>query len=199
MSSYSQSTVTKDVPESQVSIKKVESKKDISSKENRKKLNYIFTAGAIGTNFGTGTNNYEFGYFYKPNRILGLQYQEFRNTTSILKQNESDYERNRKGHALLLSYKAFGQGSFYIKSSMYHRIQERVDKQEGEFKKVHYEDLCFLFSLGNQWQWKNFNLGIDWIGLSTVLGIINQEGDYKLENRDLAEWTLLNLYIGYAF
>jgi hypothetical protein len=179
------------------------------SRENRNDKKYVITVGAIGYNFGTGTNNYEVGYHYKQNRIIGLQYQEFRNSLPIFSstrdEDESDYERNRKGHALLLSYKAFAKNSLYLKSSLYHRIQERVDKNSSaqrdqrEFNKLSYEDMGLLFSIGNQWQWKNFTLGADWIGMSTVLAIINQEGDYKIEGRDLADWTLLNFYMGYSF
>jgi hypothetical protein len=187
-----------------------EKKKTQESRENRKDKNYLITAGAIGYNFGTGTNNFEFGYHYKPNKIIGLQYQEFRNSTpffsSTREEDISDYERNRKGHALILSYKSMLQNSFYIKTSLYHRVQERVKESDSistseneEFQKVRYEDTGLLFTLGNQWQWENFTLGCDWIGMSTVLAILNQEGDYKVDNRELAEYTLLSFYIGYAF
>ena len=52
--------------------------------------------------------------------------------------------------------------------------------------------------IGNQWQWENFTLGVDWIGAAVELVDLGSKGRDLSEIENL-EFIALNLQLGMSF
>jgi hypothetical protein len=49
--------------------------------------------------------------------------------------------------------------------------------------------------VGNQWQWKHFTLGCDWVGIGRVLSYFK----YSESEKNFYTVTLMNVYLGWSF
>lgn len=93
-----------------------------------------------------------------------------------------------------LFYKKFLANSFYISPEVvYLKLEETEDDpvfdQDNEF----YRGFGAGVRIGNQWNWTNFTIGCDWIGLGKLF-----LASENTENRSTYA-TLLNFYAGWSF
>jgi hypothetical protein len=115
-------------------------------------------------------------------------------------------------------YKQFVSNSFYFKTGLdYSRVDFKYDFKISSTNRTTSFDgdaLIASFTIGNQWQWQNFTLGADWIGLSSPLAsrINNQSISSSASETDKKEFeddkkmyltggsfTALRFYIGASF
>lgn len=197
---------------------KIEEKKDLDkykrvvldeSMANREGKNYTLNAAITGLSFGAASAGIEFGYFFDENTVLNVQALTLE---SMFTEESESFYQDGKGSALNVSLKKFTGNSFYIKPGIYRRSQRVVDSATWRFSggesnvisrdASDFVDVGISFAIGNQWQWENFTLGCDWIGLSRSLSILesSDEGDgASLAQSDLNSGQLLNFYLGYTF
>ena len=178
----------------QTSSIKVESKKAITknSKENRENIKYQFTVGA-GVKYSSNAENYNLSYFEKPNLRYGLQFSKL-----------SNYGGDNRGNALSINRTEFKGNSYYtkIEASLTKRIYtDRYywNKPEGlELAYTKDETVTYAsfgYIIGNQWQWKNFTIGTDWVGIHA-----NLNDKRKNENSNVKFiLSLLNFSVGASF
>ena len=114
-----------------------------------------------------------------------------------------DFEQEG-GTVYSMDVKIFTGNSFYVKPGIYYRKQTDVlswiynssaDNWAAN-EKAEIEDIGINFRIGNQWQWDNFTLGCDWIGLSRTVSKLSETGNTE----DLeVSGAALNFYLGLSF
>lgn len=162
------------------------------SKMQRENKKYLINASLFGVSFLTFSSSLEFGYYLSIDEILSLQLTGLNDRNSIEGQSED-------GFAVELGYKMFVSNSFYIKPELYYRAQNReveydylIDRYE--FKD--FKDIGIFFKIGNQWQWDNFTIGCDWLGIGRTVLALEDSDDYFDRS---AEISYLNFYLGMSF
>lgn len=140
----------------------------------------------------------EFSYFVDQDSNAGLRYFKFDSSAAI---EDVEY----RGQAIELFYKKFSGNSFYTRFTLFYRDMN-IDKDEDSDDDTDYvfRDIGGGFSIGNQWQWENFTIGCDWIGVNTRLVTLYYEDTKSSEvlfstNGYFFTFNVVNLYIGYSF
>lgn len=140
-----------------------------SSEHNRMNKKYQFTLMPIG--FGPGYvmwSSLNFGYFLDRNSALMLSVgnlnRQSRTCTGAMSCDIS-------GNSISMSYKKFTGNTFYFNNTLNYRIVKYKEAENfGNPSDYDYSfegnALSLDFSIGNQWQWQNFTMGCDWIGVS---------------------------------
>ena len=109
--------------------------------------------------------------------------------------NEGDDEQT---HAAF-QYKHFFGNSFYLAPEVYYfHFFEKNPNHDNIFDLSvdRISSLGLGVRIGNQWSWKNFTLGVDWIGIGKHLITWSKDQD----DLDLGySATLLNFYVGWSF
>lgn len=149
----------------------IESRKTIVEKDSsehmrmNKKLTVQWQLFGSGAN-GTSQSAIIAGYHLDRNSIIQLEAggggTSFRNTFF----NSSEYSYD--SYSVGAHFKKFLGNSFYVKSGIdYRTVKYRFDYGYSSVK-TGFEGNSTAASIviGNQWQWNNFTLGCDWIGLS---------------------------------
>lgn len=114
------------------------------------------------------------------------------------------------GYNLEVYYRHFTGNSFYVAGGVDQRhvtIQENDDW--GDYYSFDGDTTALGIVIGNQWQWQNFFLGCDWIGLSVpiISSVSNVQTsadayDYESAKKNYVTGThgmLLRLHLGFAF
>jgi hypothetical protein len=161
---------------------------------SRNSLKYQVTLPLSGMAYSVMyTSGLEVSYFQKKDTNIGFRYLDF--------DEPRAYEGSYKGKVLETFYKKFTGNSFYIRSTLFYREMniDEVDDTDYVFR-----DLGIGFSIGNQWQWKYFTLGCDWIGINTRLATLHYEDTKRSKalfktNGYSFTANVLNFYIGYSF
>ncbi len=190
-------------------IKTLEANKEVlvrdkdSSRANRKKLKYGFDigTGAKFSEFGASING---NYIIDEKRVLTLSY---------FGSSDNDYtyyngqEYIDETYALQIGAKLFTSNSFYIQPSVYYRKHKHSQSDLFDISDLTYdyylvkiEDIGFSVSIGNQWQWSNFSLGVEWIGYArqlVALSSLNTDRDYFVFKEESVH--LLHIYLGANF
>lgn len=150
----------------------------------------------------------QLGYFLDANNVLGLEMYRFND------DNDNDYDTKPEsmysGSTIELSYQKYMGNSFYIQPSVIYRNATTIDTYTANYVndawtvveyegKTSFTDLSVGFKIGNQWQWNNFTLGCDWIGITRHLSMLEQSGDKSATFPRRNGISLLNLYIGASF
>ena len=180
---------------------------------NREDKSYSINATLFGSSFGASTTSLEIGKHLKTNTILSIQFSSLSNENlEDLDENDKEYhfnearERDGYGKYVSVGIKQFTSNSFYYKPEIYARSQELVHDKKVLIGDKYYhdteekgtiEDVGISFKIGNQWQWENFTLGCDWIGLTRTLAMTKKTGKVYSNNKNSA--TAMNFYIGYSF
>lgn len=182
------------------------------SMKNRMDKKYTINGTILGVAYGASTSAVEVGYHLKPNLIASLQYTTL-NSASADEDwgNDADddvWKRDGVGHVISAGIKKFESNSFYYKPEIYARSQENVNStttgyssSTGDYliskdtNKI--EDIGVSFRIGNQWQWDNFTLGCDWIGITRSMTTTKKSGNIKSHDKNTA--SLLNFYLGASF
>lgn len=199
------------------SVTIIEKSKDsiLSDSSEFHRMNKRFTISTDLLGAGpTRANNYGLSAAYFLNRNTLLLAEAYKGeTTGQYHFAFNDDNFKYKGSSVGLYLKKFVGNSFYYRAGL-------------EYRKVDYDytensnNYSFSFSgsslgaailIGNQWQWENFTLGCDWvgIGLPAVSNIDSEEVSSPLYTGDLhsaqdiyvkaAYIQLLRFYLGYSF
>ncbi|TNF26331.1 MAG: hypothetical protein EP319_14105 [Deltaproteobacteria bacterium] len=137
--------------------------------------------------------------YYDSNKAFGVSFSKGKDRYASF---EDLSLRDMEADILEAHTKLFLGNSFYTRTSLGVRLmkgkaRDQYDSNtysyiEGET--VNRKDGTLTVDLGNQWQWENFTLAMNWIGLNyQVLG----ESKFSNDNRTTA--NLLNFNIGLSF
>lgn len=114
-------------------------------------------------------------------------------------EGEGDEEEGDEEYQTVvgLQYKHFTGNSFYLAPELFYINYTENDDTPSFFdrKDERITALGLSFKIGNQWQWKHFTVGCDWVGLGRTLIHFNRTDDFL---SDLS-FTLLNVYVGWSF
>lgn len=146
---------------------------------------------------GLSTTTFSLGYYFKPNIVaeIKLNYGLDYSRETFAQGPQEDLE---KMLMLSLGAKFFVGNSFYVKSSL--SYIDETDGVSGGFifvttkERDELEGLGLSFSIGNQWQFDNFTIGCDWIGINQVFAKFRDDG-----NSEMAIISLLGFSIGASF
>lgn len=128
-------------------------------------------------------------YFFDKNNLLGFK-------AGVDRTNDESQTN------FALQYKHFTGNSFYIAPEIFYlntREESRIPifseifNIDGEMEE--YISLGAGVRIGNQWSWRHFSIGVDWIGYGRRVGIFKRSSSNATENT----WTLLNIYAGLSF
>lgn len=170
----------------------------------------------------------EFGFSVSPAISSGFGVGVFLNRNNLIQLDATEgsfpilFFSALKTKTISGSWKHFYGNSFYTKVGIAYRkiaLYDRMDSSSSNtmtFGREYglSEVLAADLSLGNQWQWANFTLGCDWIGLMVPVGTMRSTYDStgissEYDRRDLDNtWNriakitsaqLLRFYIGASF
>lgn len=152
-----------------------------SSEHNRfnKKISIVVQLlGAESYTLGN-TTGIKVSYFLSRNSQIGLS------VDSVKKDRYEGSFLFRQGYAstgVELSFKQFFGNSFYLTSGLRHQNITVSDSNRSIFYEEDYyaweakgNRSSALLAIGNQWQWENFTMGVDWIGLGLPLASSSKE------------------------
>jgi hypothetical protein len=155
-----------------------------------------------GNNFGSMSTGLSISRKIENNQSFILEYLSLSEFYSDREETE-DSEIRTNGYAVGAQFRKFFNNSFYMQLGLYYRSQNGFNivryqnnawiEQDPAF----FEDLGFAFRIGNQWQWKYFNLGVDWVGASRTITALSRSEDARKYSQN--ELSFLNLHIGFAF
>lgn len=159
-----------------------------TSQEERANKTVEVTAH-FGYNYLMGSSGIGAMYFMDANNLVGL---------NLGSGNDGDDEEKETYFAL--HYKHYTGNSFYITGgAFYLNSTEDVNGFWGDVfnyqKEADFTSLGAEVRIGNQWSWKHFTLGCDWIGIGHRFVTFEKESD----DVDDVTFTLLNLNIGASF
>lgn len=162
--------------ENLVIVPRTETILEDSSTHNRMGKNFTLTAQLLGTSGGLSTNGLAFGKYLNRSSLLVLEVlsgtDRSRYNSSIFTDTSSTYDIN--GGIVGLYLKNFEGNSFYYKigaesrrvSYDYRYVSSATSSFQRKFEGTSFSAAVVI---GNQWQWKSFTLGCDWVGLSLPL------------------------------
>ena len=188
-------------PESVAEVKKFAAEKgvkisvDNESEANRTGKKYMLTIHA-GGEFNATSTGATFGYFFDPNKLLMA-------TVSKI-DDADDFYDDHKGTIVKVSGRIFAGNSFYLDSGAYYLDSKYTSGiNSTTFSSTTKETSIFkkggaTLKIGNQWQWENFTLGVDWIGAAVELVDLGSKGRDLSEIENL-EFIALNLQLGMSF
>lgn len=159
-----------------------------SSQEERSKLDYQATVAYGYDHKVTGTQ-VKFSKFLDQDSLIGLKGGE-----GTHDGNEEEDTQTVFG----LEYKYFTGNSFYLAPEIYYLNYSENDKTPTLFDNENetVKTVGLSFKIGNQWQWSNFTMGVDWIGIGRNLFFFQRTDDLLTHNFTA---TFLNAYIGISF
>jgi hypothetical protein len=165
---------------------------DTTSLANREGKKFAVTA-SVGSVFERSTVGFEVGYYLNPSEVLSASY---------LFDKDAEAEKNTyKGYNNFFSvarvnYKKFLGNSFYLSPSLFYKIEKEQTSYiyTDSVRNSSVSDTGVGFVIGNQWQFDNFTIGCDWIGLNQSLfkmGTVQERDDIGVKNLTL---NALNFY-----
>ena len=158
-----------------------------SSEAERAKKSVEFTVSA-GVDYRLSPTQLAAYYFFDKNNLLGLK--------AGVDRNGEERQTN-----VALQFKHFTGNSFYIAPEVFY-LNTREDEdwflnEVFNIKRSYAEYISYGAGvrIGNQWSWRHFSLGVDWIGVGRRIGVVRRDTD------DLSKttWTLFNIYAGLSF
>jgi hypothetical protein len=171
------------------------------SRMNRDNVKYMVTGTLSAQMVHSSASGFTFGFYKEPNNIVfasfyTLEYNDF---------NFHDEELD-DGSLFELGIQHFTGNSFYIKPTIYLRNQQLGDDEEydsgsSSYKLTDitdYKTVGIGFSIGNQWQWENFTIGCNWIGIKKDLSTLDKDGPGTDAYYEVTS-ELLNFYLGASF
>lgn len=190
-----------------------------SSEHNRMGKKFVVEAQLVGgsTLIGSGQGIIA-GYHLDRNTILQF---EFTKGSSNTGDKEDDGYNQREGSTVAFYAKKFLANSFYVKGGAeYTKVKYDNDYLFGVSSLSNSKDAygfeasltSAALSIGNQWQWDNFTLGCDWIGMTVPVAheVSSEYADdfylakqYNKEDQETllekASVQALRFYVGYTF
>lgn len=175
-----------------------------ASLENRENKNYQLAVG-VGNEYTIAAMTLSAGYFLNSSEVITFRY------ASITRDDESEAQSNEaeKLKSYTLGYKRFLGNSFNIQPTVYYRRSSIDFVNEGAVKSfgtpnLTYDDMGVGFRIGNEWQWDNFVLGVDWFGINRTVYKINSEEKWQGSPQSInfkkgTTLTITSFYLGASF
>lgn len=137
-------------------------------------------------------------YRMSPTQIAAMYFIDSRNLVGL--KMGVDRQGEERQTNIALQYKYYTSNSFYVAGeAFYLNTREDVNGFWGEVFDLHdyaeYSSLGAGIRIGNQWTWKYFTLGCDWIGIGQRVGTFKKETSALNETT----FTLFNVIIGASF
>jgi hypothetical protein len=158
-----------------------------TSEEERAKKKVELTIGA-GADYRMSPTQVAAYYFLSKNDLLGIK-------VGVDKQGE---ERQT---SVALQYKNFTGNSFYVAPEFFY-LNTREDESwflsrafNIEVEHAEYISYGAGVRIGNQWSWKHWSIGVDWIGIGRRIGVIRRDTD----DSSKTTYTIFNVYAGLSF
>ena len=187
-----------------------------SSEYNRRNQKYAIWAQLTGVGPSlTGTSGLMFGYYYSSNDILFVEATHGTLTSSLTSLDVNGEGYNLDSKSIGAHWKHFTGNSFYLNTGVDFRSMEYkyVSTFSSTDSKFDGKSFVLSFSIGNQWQWDNFTLGCDWVGIvvpvsssisgdSITTGSSIAAADFKKDQDTLVKKShaqLLRFYLGASF
>ncbi len=184
------------------------------------RINKQYEVGALLFGIGPSLLNTQGLYFaHKLDRNSSILIEATSGRGATVSLSGDNYDIT--GKSIGAHYKRFSGNSFYWRAGIdyrtikySHTYQSITSYENSEFDG---QSLAANFQIGNQWQWENFTLGCDWVGLSAPLtssvsnesvrvsGGGNFSNEQKWARDDQAvllkdtHFNLLRFYLGWAF
>lgn len=147
------------------------------SQVNRQEKNYVLAAQLLGAgSAGVLQMGVIAGVHLDSNNIIQFEASggSLKNSAFITNPSIGDGVRTVDGYSAGVHFKHFTGNSFYFKTGVdYRHVKYRY---EGNWPFSSNDDYNFegdgfvgTFVIGNQWQWSNFTLGCDWVGITVPL------------------------------
>jgi hypothetical protein len=155
------------------------------------------------------------GYFLNRNMVVQAEVMGGELYSESIVNAWSSGSLDVDGRSFGAHFKHYVGNSFYYRAgldwrSLKYRFADTFSGTSGQFDGT---SLAVTFNIGNQWQWSNFTLGCDWVGLSVplsksfknellVTGTSYDANDFDEDKELLVSKTNLNLvrfYIGASF
>lgn len=143
-----------------------------SSGYNRAGKQYQLTAilTGVGPSYSS-TTGLSLGYFLDRDKMLlieGTGKSTTRRETTWFSTSRSTYDINSE--SLGIHFKHFVGNSFYYRAGVDYRKlgYDYQNNFSNTTEQISFsgDSVALNFQIGNQWQWDNFTLGCDWVGLS---------------------------------
>lgn len=181
-----------------------------SSEHRRMHKSYALTAQLVG-------------YTVAPIPAAGINFGMHLDRNSLVQVEASSgtlpyFFFNLNASTVGANYKRFFGNSFYGKIGVDYRSISISDinlfytHEQGTIGEA--DSLVANLAIGNQWQWENFTLGCDWIGVNPPLAVLKTsyrtDTDLKASDRDeldrswnqlakVTSWQFLRFYLGASF
>ncbi len=167
---------------------------------------------SLGVNYSDAGAGLTGGYYFNPNSILELELFSSEDDSRDDVNNDYKYSNvnfRQTTDAVSANWKYFTGNSFYIRPGIFYVDYQY--KTEGYIfgnSDISRKDLGVSFGIGNQWQWENFTIGCEWIGLQAGMLNLSRSGrdntlfsdiDGRGTDRDWKSASLLKLNIGASF
>lgn len=190
------------------------------SEDNRGDKTVMLTAQLAGYGpSAASTMGLNLGYYVNPNAVILIEGMKNMYSDDLgqpeFNNIKFDSRDSSKGQSYGVHMKLFLGNSFYVRGGVDHRefSYRYNDAANGNSSGFDSTSLALSGAIGNQWQWTNFTMGCDWIGIvrpiSTtftneyVTGASQATAQSKFrEQRDLVrgrEPILLRFYVGASF
>lgn len=169
---------------------------------NREGKKYQITAG-FGINYSVPSTGFNIGYFIDKKQLVSLRYRKMAEVEHFVSENGSYSDQAR---SIGVFHKSYFGNSFYVDGGLSHLQVDRVYRRSPELN-GEYSEISGHLAIGNQWQWENFTLGCDWVGVNYRFIKLDKgvapDHDHNLvsTNANAVELsaTVLNFYIGASF
>ncbi len=171
------------------------------SRMNRENLKFTFDFNLTGQMLQSQASGINIGYFKDLDNIIYLSYFE-------LEHNDYDWfdEELDNGYIIEAALKHFVGNSFYIRPSIYFYSQELADDEDYDSAsnsyiitdKTVYKAAGVGFNIGNQWQWENFTVGCNWIGVRKDISIMDEDGPGTDAYQEVTA-EFMTFYLGASF
>lgn len=166
----------------------------------------LFGSGPNGTAEGAGI----IGYHLNRNSVVQIEVGSGGSSSPTIFLGNVEYSGSTVG----VHYKHFFGNSFYVKTGIDYRSVKFEYQSAFSTSRESFEGTSVGagFVIGNQWQWENFTLGCDWIGISVPFASTitsEQAASWDFDNTSLrddqerylhnAYAQALRFYVGYTF
>lgn len=136
------------------------------SLQNRLDKDFTIQLQPVGLSaIGTNESLLILGYYIDSNNILQLEAGAGRSDFEMKWDGQSEDKEVLKGESVGLHYKHFFGNSFYVKlGADYRGIKYTGKILDPHFASIDGTSGVASIVVGNQWQWKTWTAGCDWIG-----------------------------------
>jgi hypothetical protein len=167
---------------------------------------------SLGINFSDAGAGVTAGYYLNPNSIIEAELFTSEDDSKDEVNNSYKYSNvnfRQTTDSFSANLKYFTANSFYIRPGLFYVDYQY--KSEGYLfgdADITRKDLGVSFAIGNQWQWENFTIGCEWIGIQAGVLNLSKSGrdntlfsdiDGRSKDNSWASASLLKLNIGASF